>query len=177
MTVLNNLFFPIKHCYTSVTAILIYSYRLYIDVYVLLCTLYQPTLPYHTTGVDSNDELFGGTEEYKNETKKLLSFCAKEIKKQLVVLKGDVQCPCAFFFISELTNRILITSSVCTFISEILDLIPEENLRSNHRIVTSTLSQVEVKVENAKNLCSDLSDSMAIQTLLNFIENCFKILA
>ena len=139
-------------------------------MFVLLCTLCQSSLPYHTAGVDSNDELYGGSEEYNEELKILILICSKEIKQQLLDLKGNVQCPCALLFISQLIERIVMTPSVCSFILEIFNQFPIKVVRGNEQFMRKTLKQLEVEVLNMKSLYSDLSDLTTIQMLLNLIE-------
>ena len=141
-------------------------------MFVLLCTLSQRSLPYHIAGVNSNDELFGGSEEYNEEIKNLLNNCLKEIKQQLSSLNGNVQCPCALLFLSQLIGRIILTPSVCSFIIEIFDEIPIKVVRGNQQFLRKMLIGLEVEVQNAKSRHFHLSDSTStsIQMLSDLIE-------
>ena len=127
-------------------------------------------MPYHTAGVDSNDELYGGSEKYNEELQILIHICSREIKQQLFDLKGNVQCPCALLFISQLIERIILTPSVCSFILEIFNQFSIKIVRGNEQFMRKTLKQLEVEVLNMKSRYLDLSDSTTIQMLLNFLE-------
>ena len=100
------------------------SYRLYVDVYVLLCTLSQRSLPYHVTGVESNDELFGGTLDYNLESRNLIRDCVCEINRQLTALSGVVQTQCCILFLSHFIEHTQVTRTLCSVLTGIMDLIP-----------------------------------------------------
>jgi hypothetical protein len=113
---------------TSQTHQFLYSYtnkrRLYIDVYVLLSTYSQKTFPYHVVGVDSNDVLFGGSIEYRNQVQDLLSSCVVQLREQLNALEGKPsQSRCALTLLSEMTGRLIVTVPICEFYGILLRYI------------------------------------------------------
>jgi hypothetical protein len=97
---------------------------LFIDVYVLLSTYSQKTFPYHVVGVDSNDVLFGGSIEYRNQVQDLLSSCVMQLREQLNALEGrPSQSRCALTLLSEMTGRLIITEPICEFYGILLRYI------------------------------------------------------
>lgn len=51
----------------------------------------QERLPYHVQYVESNDDLYGGTETYMSELKDLMELTIASVMKQLTVLGESLE--------------------------------------------------------------------------------------
>ena len=103
--------------------------RLYIDLLALLCALSQRRLPYHVASVDSNDELFGGGQEYTAELGELLATVMTEILRQLNVLGAQAPADAAAAGMSAASAAALAAAAKGSQVRCVLQLVNQLGAR------------------------------------------------
>jgi hypothetical protein len=107
----------------------IHQTRVLINCFVLLCTFAQKRFPYHLTGVQSNDELYGGAPGYMADLQDMFAVCIAEILKQLSVLgertevsAKSAQARCALDFTNHLVANMELKQDIVELLYYLVDL-------------------------------------------------------
>lgn len=139
------------------------------------------------TGVQSNDELYGGAPAYMSELAENINLCVAELLKQLTALGERAetsaklnQARAALDLVNQLAARMDLTPGVAGFVLKLLELANKQKgsyLRTDQRYFANTVEFVVARSKQsaAMAVLSPLGGSMSAANAAEF-QGALKVL-
>jgi len=132
-----------------------YRPKIFTDILVLLCTYAQETHPYSVPNVESNDVLYSGDDEYREELDTRIQQCMTYIETQLTEFESDGssqlnQARLILSLVNQLACHVELTDQVASYI---LKLMVKANTRkslftrADQRFFASTLDYLKQRAQ------------------------------
>lgn len=117
-----------------------------LSVLSVLCSHYQRRLPYRVEGIESNDVLYGGNDDFVQELLEYIDNVIETYLEQLAEMgnEGVKQAKCALLLVNHLVDCFELSDELARLITRLVGLA-DKNKASVHVLYRNTVAHIQNK--------------------------------